>query len=379
MSDPHDAAGGPPRDHAPAHAGHDPHPHDAYAPGLEQPERSRRPVSFYLAIFLGVLLALSAGLNLLLLVVSMFGSAAAGLAPLDEEDPSAYEVASIGGDSKASDRLLRIPIEGAIAEAASPLLGSKGGTVADVRRALRLARRDDSIRGVLLDINSPGGGVTDSDLIWREIEEFKRETRKPVLALLGDIAASGGYYVAAAADRILARQTTVTGSIGVIMSNLNFAEAARSIGVHQDVIVSERTPYKDIMSPFRAMTDDERAILRSIVDEMYDRFVDVVDRGRSGLTREQVVALADGRVYSAKQALAHGLVDGIATLDEAWTQLAELGQIGSARYVEQRRRPSLTDLLFGVHASTVSGDAALAALLQGSVGPHLLYWWPGGR
>lgn len=342
------------------------------------PPREGRPVSFYLAIFLGLLLLVSGGLNLVLLVVSAFGSATGGLGSTSVDNGN-YEVVAVAGDRKAKDQILRVPIEGAIAEGSSPLLGGGGGSVTNLRRALRLAAREDDIRGVLLDINSPGGGVTDSDLIWQAIREFRKESQKPVVALFGDIAASGGYYVAAACDRILARPTTITGSIGVILSNTNFGEAAAKFGVHQENIVSARTPYKDIMSPWRAMRDDERAILTSIVDEMYDRFVDIVAEGRPSLTRERVVELADGRIYSADQALAAGLVDEIGSADDAYAVLRGLCGIDAAQVVEQRRLPNLSDILFGASARSPSLDQDLGALLRSSTGAKVLYYWPGGR
>lgn len=352
---------------------------DAYDPyEAVPPAAAGRPVSFYLAIFFGFLLLISVGLNLVMLVVSAFGSATAGLTTTPWDD-SAWELVSVGGVDGGKDRLLRIPIDGAISEAGSPLMGASGGTVSMVTGALELAGRDDRVKGVLLAINSPGGGVTDSDLVWQAVLDFKREHKKPVVALLGDIAASGGYYIAAAADEIVARPTTITGSIGVILSSLQFGEAAAKLGVRQEVIVSERTPHKDIMSQFRPMTDEERGILRSIVDEMYDRFVDIVVEGRPDLNREDVVRLADGRIYSAKQALAAGLVDAIETDAEAWQRLSKLAKVDSASFVERRRRPSLGDLLFRSEAAQSGADAAITKLLGAATGPRLLYWWPGAR
>lgn len=347
-------------------------------PGEAYPQREGRPVSFYLAIFLALLLFVSGGLNLLLLVVSAFGSATAGLGGAVVDDGT-YETVVVEGDLEAEERFLRISIEGAIAEAAAPLIGAAGGSVSDVRRGLKLAARDDRIKGILLDINSPGGGVTDSDLIWQAITEFQQEHGKPVVALLGDIAASGGYYVAAPCDRILARPTSITGSIGVILSNLNLAKAAENVGVRMESVMSDRTPYKDIMSPWRPMSDAERTILKSIVDEMYDRFVDIVAQGRSDLSRERVVEIADGRIYSAQQALAIGLVDAIGGTDEARAVLEELAGIETAQLVEQRRRPTLTDMLFGMRASAPSIETSIARLLEQSSGARLMYYWAGGR
>lgn len=349
-----------------------------YAQDPAREPRDGKPVSFYLSIFFGFLLVVSVGLNLLLLVVSAFGSATASLTATDWDD-GAWELVAIGGDASADARFLRIPLDGAIAEATAPIIGGAGGSVSMVQGALELAGRDDRIKGVLIEIDSPGGGVTDSDLIWQAVRDFKDRHEKPVVALFGDIAASGGYYVAAACDHIVARPTTITGSIGVIVSNLQFAEAAKKLGISQDVIVSARTPHKDMLSSFRPMTEGEQGILRSIVDELYDRFVDVVVQGRPELSRERVVELADGRVYSAQQALANGLIDAIGTEADAWSELGKRAGVGNAQRVERRRRPSIGDLLFGTKAQAGGLDASLASLLRTSTGPRLLYWWPGAR
>ncbi len=343
------------------------------------PPRDGKPVSFYLAIFLALLLFVSGGLNLLLLFFSAIGSATSGLTGgYVEEFDGMYEVVATGGDADASDRILRVPITGAISEGQSALIGASGGTVSQLKRALRVAANDSSIKGVLLDINSPGGGVTDSDEMHRLITEFREEHEKPVLALLGDIAASGGYYVAVGCNQIMARPTTITGSIGVIMQSFNFAELAREHGVKQNTIVSDRTPFKDLLSMFKDMAPAERAILTSIVDEMYDRFVDVVADGRK-MDRDRVYEIADGRIYSARQALDKNMVDAIGTVEDAYEVLEELCEVDSARIVEHRRRPNLSEMLFGVRAAQPSLDGVAAQLLQSATGPRFLYYWAGAR
>ena len=316
---------------------------------------------------------------MLLFFASFVGSATGGFAVASEEDGAMYEVVAVAGDSDADDRILRLPIEGAIAEMASPVIGSRGGVVSQIRRALRLAGREDSIKAVLFDINSPGGGVTDTDEIHRLITAFKAEHGKPVFALFGDVSASGGYYVAAACDRIIARPTTITGSIGVIMNSLNYAEAAEKLGIESIAIKSERTPYKDMMSPTRPMRDEEREVLVSIVDEMYDRFIDLVDEGRPNLTRAQVEVLADGRIYSAQQALDNGLIDHIGNVEDAYALMREELDIDTARVVEHRRRPTLGEMLFGFHSADPSIRTDLVELLYSTTGPKFLYFWPGGR
>ncbi len=223
------------------------------------PQGEGRSTSFWVAIFLFLLLMISGAVNVLFLFVGLLGSAS-GLGGLPGDDEEGYKVVVVAHKDADSDtRILRVPIVGAISEDLSPVIGAGGGTVSQVRRALKLAAGDDSIKGVLLDINSPGGGVTDSDEIWRLIKEFRAENPdKPAMALFGSVAASGGYYIAAACDKIVARPTTITGSIGVIISSYDISEALSKIGVKGITLVSSHTPYTDILSPMRPMTDDER-------------------------------------------------------------------------------------------------------------------------
>jgi len=346
-------------------------------PNTAVPARESRGVAFFVAIFLGILFVASAGLNVVLLLLSVGSLAGAGFGA---DSDGSYDEVHVAGERGSRTKVLQIPIHGAIAESQSPLLGAPGGTVSQVRRALRKAAADD-VSGVLLHVDSPGGGVTDSDEIHQMIERFRAEhPDKHVLALFGDMAASGGYYVAAAAERIVARPTTITGSIGVIMSAWNFAKAAEDFGVQQIAIKSERTPFKDILSPTRPMRDDERAMLTGIVDELYDRFVTVVDEGRPNLDRNQVIAVATGAIYTANQALANGLVDEIGDHETAVAWFTKrLGK--PVAIVEQRRRAGLGDLLFGAEALTPapSLQESLGGLLRATSGPRFLYYWQGAR
>lgn len=348
-----------------------------YLPAYPPPRD--RSVSFFVALFLGLLLLLSGALNVVLFVFSIGGLASGlGASPADE---SGYEMVGIAGDPNTRTKVMRLPINGVIAEEPAALLGAQGGTVSQVRRALKAAARDAEIRGILLDVNSPGGGVTASDEIYRLLKNFRSEhPNVRVVALFGDVAASGGYYVAAAAERIIANRTTITGSIGVIMSAYNLAEAARKLGIEEVVIKSSDTPFKDMLSPMRPMTDEERRILTSIVDEMYEQFVTVVDDGRPKLDRDQVRPLANGSVYSAGQALANGLVDELGDRTTALDWFEKTLGSGKVGLVEYKRRPTLADMLLGTRASARASATDLAAqLLQGSTGPRLLYYWSGAR
>jgi protease-4 len=346
-------------------------------PGAAVPPRESRGVAFFVAIFLGILFAASAGLNVLLLLLSVGSFAGAGFGA---DADGVYDEVHVAGERGARTRVLQIRIHGAIAESGSPLLGAAGGTVSQVRRGLRKAAADD-VHGVLLHIDSPGGGVTDADEIHDLVRRFRREhPDKHVMALFGDMAASGGYYVAVAAERIVARPTTITGSIGVIMSTWNFARAAEEFGVEQIAIKSERTPFKDILSPTRAMRADEQALLTGIVDELYDRFVDVVDAGRPGLGRDKVLAAANGAIYTASQALSHGLIDEIGDHETAVAWFTQ--QTGKpVAIVEQRRRMGLGEVLFGgtAAARAPSLQESLGSLLRSTSGPRFLYYWQGAR
>lgn len=351
------------------------------------PPADGRGASFYVALLLGFLLFLSAGLNLMLglvLIGDIGGQLGQELGETtDLETDIGFRVVRVpGGDSGASKQVLRIRVEGAIAEQVSPTIGAEGGTVSKVRRELRLAARTASIAGVVLEINSPGGGVTASEEIHRLITEFKKDTGKPVVAYFGDMSASGGYYIAAACDKIFCRNTTITGSIGVIMSNYNLAGALDKMGIKVESIISPKTPYKDIMSFSRPMRDDERQILLSIIEEMYARFVTVVDDGRPKLSREQVVSLADGRIYSAGQAKENGLVDDVLEPAEVHAEIKKLAGVAQAQLVEQRRVPTLGDLLFSgpaMRGGDMGTGEVLRHLATHSLGARFLYFWPGGR
>ena len=341
------------------------------------PVRESRGVAFFVAIFLGILLVASAGLNVLLLLLSVGSLAGAGLGGTD--DGGAYDEVHVAGERDARTRILQVPIHGAIAEGQSALLGASGGSVTQVRRALKYAEAND-VAGILLHVDSPGGGVTDSDEIYRMLVAFRRDNPAvPIVALFGDMAASGGYYVAAAAEQIFARPTSITGSIGVIMSAWNFTEAARKVGIDQVVIKSDRTPYKDILSPTRPMREDERKMLTDIVDELYDQFVTIVDEGRPAMDRDQVQAVANGAIYTASQALAHGLIDAIGDHQAVADYFEKkLGKQPIA-IVERRRRAGLGDLLFGARTQPPTVEQSLGAMLTATSGPRFLYYWEGGR
>jgi len=185
--------------------------------------------------------------------------------------------------------------------------------LARVREELAKAEKDEHVRALIVRINSPGGTITASDVLYHEILAFKQRKKVPVIAAVMDVGASGGYYAALAADTIVVNPTTITGSIGVVMVTLDAQGLMQKIGVAPLAIKSG--PMKDAGSPFRALTGPELAVFQGIIDDMYGRFVGLIVQSRH-LPEDRVRALADGRVYTAEQALKLGLVDRIAYLED---------------------------------------------------------------
>ncbi len=215
------------------------------------------------------------------------------------------------------DRVAVIDIQGAIesgADGTAIFAEATGATSGRIMQELRQAATDKSVKAVLLRINSPGGSVTAAEEIAREIERFKTTSNKPIVATMGDTGASAAYYIAADCDKIYANASTLTGSIGVYMGTKNLEELYKKLGV-SDVMIKSGI-HKDIMSTARPMTPEEREILQTMVNEMYEEFLTVVSTGRK-IPMDKVRALADGRVYTGKQAKALGLVDEIGNYYDA--------------------------------------------------------------
>jgi len=204
---------------------------------------------------------------------------------------------------------------------------------------LRSAERDPSAKAVLLYINSPGGSVVASDEIYRVLKQMT----KPVVAYLGDTAASGAYYIACGADKIVAHPASLTGSIGVIVEVPNIEKLMDKLGVEVTVIKSG--PFKDEGSLFRGMTEEEKAYWEELVKRVHQMFVEVVAESRH-LPKDKVEAIADGRVYLGEEALELGLVDELGSFDDALALAAEMGGIsGRPRIIRYRTAPGLLELL----------------------------------
>jgi len=220
-------------------------------------------------------------------------------------------------EGKGAKKILLLDVSGFIStRSRGSFLGRTDPLTSRVRERLRLAGEDPDLAGLILRIDSPGGTVTASDIVYHEILRFREDRKVPVYAVIVGVGTSGAYYIASAAERILAHPTAVTGSIGVIAVQFNLAGLLEKVGVEGKVIKS--VPLKDIYSPLRPDTEQERAILQEMIDALHARFVEVVSKGRSGsIGPEKLRSLADGRPYTARQALDAGLIDGIGYLDDA--------------------------------------------------------------
>jgi protease-4 len=221
-------------------------------------------------------------------------------------------------EGRGKSKIVIIPVEGVISDQSTKdsIFGSvQESMVASIREQLRRAESDADVKAVMLKINSPGGGVTASDILYHEIMEFKKRKKVPVHALFYDVAASGGYYIAMASDHISAHPTTVTGSIGVIVRSFNAKEGLDKIGVKEQSYASGNN--KNMGSPFSEVTPEARQIFQSVVDDMYEKFLQVVQKNRTKISPNDLRKLADGRIFSAKQAQDKGLVDSVGYTQDA--------------------------------------------------------------
>jgi len=224
-----------------------------------------------------------------------------------------YSISSIMG------RTASLPLgeKVGVIEVAGVIAGSK-----EVIEQIIDFRDDDSVKAIVLRIDSPGGGVGPSQEIYEEVR--KAQDVKPVIASMGAVAASGGYYVAVPAQRIVANPGSITGSIGVIMEFSNFQELLQKIGLRSEVVKSGE--HKDIGSPIRPMTDADRKILQAMIDDVHQQFIEAVAGGRN-MEVDRVRALADGRIFTGRQAMEAGLVDELGNLQDAIEIAAKIAGI----------------------------------------------------
>jgi len=327
-------------------------------------QKEAKRLKTVLAVETGLLVAM--GLVVLLLLASLAGSYIAA--------PSSRVRVDVvrSGDPLASVAV--VPVSGILYCGATGG-ASRGGPADWIVEALSAAASDERVRAVVLEVDSPGGSIAGSDLVHREIGRVRSSGRK-VVAFLGTLAASGGYYVASGADKIVALPTSVTGSIGVILQTFRVEGLFAKLGV--EAVTVKTGKHKDMGSPFRELSDDERRMLQAMANEAHERFVTVVSNGR-GLPREKVAGLADGRVFTATQAKDAGLVDELGYLDDAIALAEGLAGVSGATVVRYRSNPSLMDLfMMRACAADVARELTrpgLAYLAEGAPAPLYLPAW----
>ncbi|PGT91206.1 signal peptide peptidase SppA [Bacillus sp. AFS040349] len=238
---------------------------------------------------------------------------------------------------------------------------------------IEAAGEDNTIKGVILRVNSPGGGVVESAEIHKKLLELKEASKKPLYVSMGTQAASGGYYISTAGDKIFAAPDTLTGSLGVIMQSINYGGLAEKYGVKFETIKSG--PYKDIFSPTREMTEDERNILQSMVDNAYAGFVDVITEGRP-LSEDQVRKVADGRVYDGRQAKEINLIDELGYFDDTVKAMKKDLKIEDAQVIQYGTALGFESFLTMTAGKVFKEDIELSnlyQLLSNTNSPRLMY------
>ena len=301
----------------------------------------------------------------------LFGTAGCTLLKVSiSEEVQPFTEKVVAGEGR--DKILLLDISGFISSSSesSSLFGAKKepGLLAQVREQLDRARSDHAVKALLLRINSPGGGVTASDMLYHELIKFKKDTGVKILAHIMDLGTSGAYYAALSADLITAQPTSVTGSIGVIMYSFDGTGLMQKIGL-QAVEISSGIR-KGMGSPFRPLAPEERTIFQNVIDSLQGRFVNTVIESRR-LSAETVKNLSDGRIFTSHEAQAAGLIDSIGYLDDAIDQVRHLAHLNKAKVVTYLRpgdyRPNLYSLnLINIDMGEVIGPGA-----------NFLYiWWP---
>jgi len=356
----------------------------AYArpPAPPAPPRGRA-ASFWVAIVLTILLLLSLLLNVVLIGATL---AVVGASQVSSTQRYYTEKPVEGA---GADKIVIIDVDGIISSMrGSALFGGRQSMCERVTRQLRQAAEDSSVKAVILAVNSPGGTVTASDVIWNEVRKTQLKGKK-VVVQMEDVCASGGYYISASADWIMASPTTITGSIGVIFNTLDASELlVQKLGIREMPVKSGQ--YKDMGSISRPMTDEERKILQGMIDGAYDRFLDVIAKGRNGhasftgateRTRAAIKQLADGRIYSGQQAADNGLADATGYLEDTIAKAKALAGMSTARVVRYVRVESLADFFSGNFEGRMNINAGvqvdLNRLLDDGL-PKLEYRWRPG-
>jgi len=293
-----------------------------------------------LGLILVLLLLVSVAANVVLMGVAAAGAGKSGSFTASATSHSNFQYEVIEDGAKGvHDRIGVIQLRGVIS---SDIEGDSGAPMVDeLKSAMRTALDDDRIKAVVLRVDSPGGEVTAADALYHELAALRDE--KPVVIHMGSVAASGGYYVACGGSHLMANDTTITGSIGVIIQTLNYKDLLGKIGLESVVFKSGK--FKDILNGARDMTDEERQYIQAMVMQTYDKFVGIVAEERGLKVEELRTGIADGRIVSGTDALKAGLLDELGYVEDAYEKARELGKAPGAEVVELTPRNRFGRLL----------------------------------
>lgn len=274
-----------------------------------------------------------------------------------------------------SERIVVLRVEGVIQDtgAASSLFATEGYNHSFFLKQLEKAKNDPTVKGIVLAVDSPGGGVVESAEIYKDLMKIKDETDKPIYVSMGGMAASGGYYIAAPADKIFVMKETMTGSIGVILQSVNYGDLAEKYGV--EFVTIKTGPYKDILSPSRDMLPEEEEMLQDMINDSYEEFVRIIAEGR-GMSEEEVRKVADGRILNGRQAIEANLADDYGFEEDVIAAMKEDLDIPGAEVFEYSQEQSLSSL-FGVKAQSFLGldieTQVISKLITDNQAPRMMY------
>ncbi len=333
-----------------------------------KPIKQKSRAGLWIAVILlglGLVISLAINTGLVAALVVKSGSGMASDGGGEDEFPDLSERWSYGsGEVKA----VRIPVFGVIArEGEDGWLGPQQNKIDLILHEIQAAKNDDDVKAIILEVDSPGGGITPSDEIYNALMDFRdSDESRRIVVFMRDLAASGGYYVSMAGDWLIAEPTAVVGSIGVIMQSLNWKLLSEKVGVRDVTIKSGAN--KDLLNPFIDTPPEQLAMLQGMIDSMYNHFLGIVQDARP-IEAETLKTLADGRIFDAKEALDLQLIDQIGYWDDVVERTAELLSVETVKVVRYEHHPQLFDFL-----SQIRSPLHFSNLLDAQT-PRFQYLW----
>jgi len=346
-----------------------PPPAETKPVAVQAPEPQKEPPKkkFFLAALVILLFFFSSLAGLYIIFSGGYGG---GSNPAPKTTRPSSRIASRSAKS-SKDGVALIRIRGEISEPTSSSGWGDQAGASTIAKRIRSAADKDNIKAIILDINSPGGTVAAVQDIYNAVLYARETKKKPVVSLMRDVAASGGYYISAACDKIVAQPGTLTGSIGVIFQTSNFEGLMTKVGVQFGAIKSGKL--KDMGSPFRAMTDEEKNLFQSLIDDSYDQFFQAVKTGRPDINTDTLRGYADGRVFTGRQALKIGLIDVLGGEDEALKAAGDLSGLKNPEIVTVKTNTFMDWFMTNINAEMSNKN--LLGQVEAAAAPKMSYLW----